>query len=331
MALLRKLNTRAKSEINTGFGVNTADYGGRFINKDGKANLEKRGVSFLERTSWFHTMLDMSRWKFLLTILIVYILVNIVFAIVYYLIGVQHLAGMNTNSELEKFGEAFFFSTQTYTTVGYGRVSPTGFLSSAVAAFEALLGLLSFALATGLMYARFSRPTAYIKFSENAVIAPFKDGIALMLRIVPFKNTSLTDVEAKITLGLVTEEDGRNTNRFYSLELEYSTVNTLPLSWTIVHPITENSPLYDFTKEDFASCRGELFVFIKAFDDMYSNTVVTRSSYTFGEIVYGAKFNPMYHRSAEASSTVLDIQKLNSFTSYDLSDRMIVTSKAAEN
>jgi Inward rectifier potassium channel C-terminal domain/Ion channel len=320
MALLRKLNTKAKTEINTGFGTNAQDYGGRFVNKNGRANVEKRGVGFLERISWYHAMLAMPRWKFFFIIFAFYIIVNFVFASIYYFVGVEHLSGMKMGSEMERFAEAFFFSAQTFTTVGYGRISPSGFGTSAIAAFEALIGLLSFALATGLLYGRFSKPTAYLKFSGNAVIAPYKDITGLMLRISPFKNTALTDAEAKLTLGMTVEENGKMVNRFFPLQLEYDKVNALTLSWTIVHPITEDSPLYGFTKDDFENNRGEFLIFIKAFDDMFSNTVVARSSYTFKEVVWGAKFIPMYHRNEADDATILDLEKLNSFIPAAITD-----------
>lgn len=115
-----------------------------------------------------------------------------------------------------------------------------------------------------------------------------------------------------------TEDDGRITNKFYPLELEFEKINSLTLSWTIVHPITENSPLYNFTKEDFDNTNGEILVFLKAFDDMFSNTVLTRSSYTFREVVVGAKFVPMYHRSNDGSTTILDLDKLDTFTESEL-------------
>lgn len=245
--------------------------------------------------------------------MVFYILVNLLFALIYYLLGVEHLAGMSTSTEAEKFGEAFFFSAQTFTTVGYGRISPTGFATSSIAAFQALIGLLSFAVATGLMYGRFSKPTAYLKFSENAIIAPYRGITALMMRVAPFKNTTLTDAEARLTLGMMIEENGKLANRFFPLEMELDKVNALTLSWTLVHPITENSPLYGFSKEDYMNNNGELIVFIKAFDDMFSNTVVIRSSYTFNEFIYGAAFNPMYHRDENNSSTVLDLGKLNDY------------------
>ncbi len=318
MALLKKINAQAKAEINTGFGTNTADYGGRFVNKEGKANMEKRGVSFFEKISWYHTMLALPGWKFFAVIFAFFVAANLFFAIIYYFFG-ANLNGMVSGSGLEKFAEAFFFSCQTFTTVGYGRISPVGFTTSAIAALEALLGLLSFALATGLLYGRFSKPTAYLRFSGNALLAPYKDFTAIMFRVAPFKNTSLTDAEAKVTLGMTAEENGKTVNKFFQLPLEFSIVNTLTLNWTIVHPITEESPLYKLTAEDYANNRGEILVYIKAFDDMFSNTVVAKTSYTFNEIVIGAKFNPMHKRSHNGDKTVLYLDKLNSFSPADIS------------
>lgn len=327
MALLRKINSKAKTELNTGFGANASDYGGRFVNKEGKPNTEIKGISFLNRISWYHTMLGLPGWKFLTIIFSFYIIINFVFATIYYVIGVENLDGITSATEIGKFGSAYFFSAQTFTTVGYGHISPTGFLTSAIAAAEALTGLLSFAIATGLFYGRFSKPKAYLRFSHNALIAPYKDITALMLRIAPFKNTTLTDAEAKLTVGMPMEENGKTVNRFFPLELEYSKVNALTLSWTIVHPITEDSPFYNFSKTDFENLNGEILVFVKAFDDMFSNTVVARSSYTFKEIVVGAKFNPMYHRNEEANKTILNLGKINSFVPATLNGNIITLDK----
>ena len=318
MALLHKINAKAKTEINSGFGVNASDYGGRLVNKDGQPNIEKKGVGFLEGISWYHTMLQLPRWEFFFTVLLFYIIINFIFALVYLAVGIEHLVGMHPVTMAEKFGEAYFFSAQTFTTVGYGRISPVGFAASAVSSLEALMGLLSFALATGLFYGRFSKPKAHLRFSSNAIIAPFKDGLALMMRVAPYKNTTLVDAEAKVTAGLFIEEDGKTTSRFFPLELEYDKVNALTLSWTIVHPINENSPFYKFTKEDFQNAKGEIIVYLKAFDDMFSNTVVTRSSYTAKELVIGAKFQMMYHRNPQNNKTTLDLGKLNSYNLVDI-------------
>ena len=318
MSAHSKLNTNTPNEVNTGFGTNAIDYGGRLVNKDGTPNIHKTGIPFLQRFSWFHSMLTFSKIKFFLIVLSFYIGINLLFTLIYYIIGTEHLSGMIVHSETERFSEAFFFSTQTFTTVGYGRISPVGFLTSAIAAFEALIGLMSFALMTGLLYGRFSRPMAYLKYSDNALISPYKDITGLMIRVAPFKNTTLTEAVAKLTMVIVKEENGEMSNKFYNLDLELQTVNALTLSWTLVHPITPESPLYNFTQEDFANTKGEILVFIKAFDDLFSNTVISRTSYTFKEVFYGGKFLPMFHRDDENNTTVPELEKLNVFNKVSL-------------
>jgi len=315
---MKRFNNRLADEINTGFGASSIYSGGRFYNRGGAPNVIKRGVGLLDRHSWYHTMLAMPRGKFLLLLFMVYILINLVFAGLYYAIGIEHLGGMNRGSVWKNFAEVFFFSTQTFTTVGYGRISPVGFLTSTVATFEAFLGLLSFAIATGLFYGRFSRPQAFLKFSHIALISPYKNGTALMFRMAPFKNNNLSDAEAKLTLAMRIDENGQMTNKFYSLDLEISRVNALALSWTVVHSINEKSPLYDLTLEDLKATNAEVLVFVKAFDDVFANTVMSRTSYTTSEIIWGAKFKIMYYPNEEHTKTILDIDMINEYEKIDL-------------
>lgn len=323
MALLRRL-MNLRTDPNTGYSNNSSSTGGRFVNKDGKANVIKHGVGILNRYSWYHTMLGMRRGKFLFLLFLIYISINILFAGIYYLIGIDHLGGVNAGSPLKNFSEVFFFSAQTFTTVGYGRISPIGFAASAVSTFEAFLGLLSFAIATGLFYGRFSRPRAFLKFSENALIAPYKDGTGFMFRLAPYKNNNLSEVEIKVTMAITSEENGKLTDKFFTLDLELDKINTLALSWTVVHPITEISPFYGFTKEEIAATDIEILVFVKAFDEVFSNNVVTRTSYVSSEIVWGGKFRMMYHPNDSKSKTILDLEKLNSFDLVKLPDPVVV-------
>jgi len=320
MALFNRLNIKSKSLVNTGFGTNASNYGGRFINKDGSANVHKKGIGGLDHISWYHTMLELPSWNFLTILLLFYILINFVFALLYFAIGIEHLNGIETSDSLwVQFGQAYFFSAQTFTTVGYGHISPSGFYTSALSSAEALMGLLSFAIATGLFYGRFSKPTLFLKFSQNAIIAPFKEGKALMFRLTPYKNANYIDAEANVTIGMQIEDEGVMVNRFFLLDLEYQKINSLVLSWTLVHPITEDSPLFGINEADFKTIIGEVMVNIKAFDTMFSTTVAAKTSYTFKEIQYGVKFKPMYFSNDTHNATVLDLSLLNSFEKVDLS------------
>jgi len=321
-----KRNTNVQSDMTTGFGTSSENSAGRFYNRrTGRANVVRKGVSILDRYSWYHTMLALPRLKFLVLIFSIYIFVNLIFAGIYYLIGINHLAGVHQGTPLKNFSEVFFFSTQTFTTVGYGRISPTGILASAVATLEAFLGLLSFAIATGLFYGRFSRPQAFLKFSHNILISPYKDDIALMFRMSPYKNNILSEAEVKLTAAIQIEENGKRMNRFYPLDLEISKVNALPLSWTVVHPINERSPLVNLNQDDIKRMNFEILVFVKAFDEVFSNTVMTRTSYTADEIVWGARFRIMYYPNEDKTKTILDLDLLNEYDKIDLLQPIVST------
>ncbi|WP_294231922.1 ion channel [uncultured Chryseobacterium sp.] len=310
-----KEKIQQKNTENSGFGDNAS---GRFINKNGLPNVSRKGVNILNRFSWYHTMLDLSTFQFLSYLVIAYILVNIFFAFIYYLIGVEHLTGIDKSNPMNEFIDVFFFSSQTFTTVGYGRISPVGFTASLVATFEAFLGLLTFAIATGLFYGRFSRPRAYLKFSDIAVIAPFKEGSALMFRLAPYKNNALTDADVIVTTAIEVMENGAPKSKFYQLKTQLSRINTLALNWTIVHVIDEDSPFNGFSEDDFKNTAIEIIVHIRAFDEVFSNTVVQRTSYVSREIIYGAKFVPMYYPDKQNLSTILDLDKINDYQKAEL-------------
>lgn len=300
--------SRLKSTKDTGFGDN---FSGRFINKDGYPNIKKKGVNILNRYSWYHTMLNLKRWQFISLLVGSYIVVNFIFALIYYLIGIEHLTGIDKSNFSNEFTDVFFFSSQTFTTVGYGRIAPVGFLASLVATFEAFLGLLAFAIATGLFYGRFSRPRAFLKFSDVALISPYKEKSGLMLRMAPFKNTSLTDASITVLASFEMTENGVTKSSFYTLKLEVTEITSLILNWTIVHYIDEDSPFYSLTAEDIKNIDIEIIVHVKAFDSIFSSDVVQRTSYTSDEIIYGAKFEKMYSPDETNRFTVLNLDLIN--------------------
>ena len=306
---------RQKNTENSGFGNNAS---GRFINKDGFPNVKRRGVNVFNKLSWYHTMLNLSSFRFLSYLVIAYIVVNLCFAFIYYLIGVEHLTGIDKSDPLNEFIDVFFFSSQTFTTVGYGRIAPVGFMASLVATFEAFLGLLTFAIATGLFYGRFSRPRAYLRFSDDTIIAPFQGTTALMFRLAPYKNNALTDAEVIVSTAIEVIENGIPKSNFYRLEIQMSKINTLALNWTVVHKIDENSPFFGFTEQDFKNTDIEIIVQVRAFDEVFSNTVVQRTSYVSEEIIFGAKFVPMYSPSKDNLSTILDLDKINEYQKTEL-------------
>lgn len=306
---------RQENTENSGFGSRAS---GRFINKNGLPNVRRRGVNVLNRLSWYHTMLNLSSFRFITYLVTMYILINLVFAFIYYVIGVEHLTGIDKSNPLDEFIDVFFFSSQTFTTVGYGRIAPVGFMASLVATFEAFLGLLTFAIATGLFYGRFSRPRAYLRFSDIAVIAPFQDATALMFRLAPYKNNALTDADVTLSTAIEINEEGVVKSNFYRLETQLSKINTLALNWTVVHKIDENSPFFGFSADDFKNTNIEIIVHVRAFDEVFSNTVVQRSSYVSREIIYGAKFVTMYYPDKEKDSTILDLDKINEYQKVEL-------------
>lgn len=312
MAIIPKVNPFSKTNPDTGFGVQANRLGGRFVNKDGSFNLRKDGLPLWKRLSIYSYLMDISRLSFLGIILLFYIVANLGFTALYLAAGHDQLQGFVSTTEWGKIKEIFFFSTETFTTVGYGRINPVGWFAHVIAAIETLSGWLFFALVTGLLYGRFTRPKAYLAFSENALISPYKNGIGLMFRMVPYKiNHHLTDARVVVNIAFMEMEDDKPEFKFYQLNLERTRIDTLNMNWTVVHPIDEESPLLNFTEEDMHRSDLELFVQVTGFDHIFSNMVMQRTSYTYKEIVWGAKFKPMYHESEDGNTTILELDKLN--------------------
>lgn len=305
-----------QEEKELGFGSKTSSQKKRLINKNGSFNVNRIESSRLGSMSIYHALISMSWKKFNLFVVGYFLIINLFFAFVYYFTGIEGLRGAEGITEMDKFLEAFFFSTQTFSTVGFGRISPAGHLTSTIAAVESLVGLLGFAIATGLLYGRFSRPKARLLYSDNAIIAPFKEGKAFQFRLAnKMRNSQITDMECRVTVAKLERENGVMVRRFRPLELELKRIIFFPMTWTINHPIDENSPLYGMTERDMEEADVEFLISLNGFDDMFSQTVSTRYSYTHEELIYGAKWVSVFGNDA-AGNTTQDLNKLSLFETY---------------
>ncbi|MEO0312278.1 MAG: hypothetical protein RIQ89_1935 [Bacteroidota bacterium] len=276
-----------------GFGDNVNNNNQRLMNANGSSNVKRIGINFFESQNFYHSLITMRWWKFNLLILAYFLIVNCIFALFYCFITPNGLAGLQFNNNTERFLENFFFSAQTLTTVGYGRISPIGSLASAVAAIESLLGLLGFALATGLLYGRFSRPEAKLAFSENFLIAPYRDINALMFRFGNKRISELINCEVDVTMAFIEVQDGKPIRKFIPLKLELTKINFLTMSWTIVHPIDQESPIYGWSENEFHTHQVEILVLFKGIEETFVQNVHYRTSYHHHQLVYGAKFKPI--------------------------------------
>lgn len=295
-----------------GFGsVVASESRQRLLNRDGSFNVDRTGLNFWSSFSLYHSLLTISLWKFLSVLTIFYVLTNAVFALAYLLCGDGALARSAVDDSEGKFLQAFFFSVQTFSTIGYGNVSPVGIAANTIVTIEAFVGLLAVALATGLIFARFSRPTAKIIFSNRAVITPFKDGNAFMFRVSNARRNQLIELEATVLLARFELANDRKLRRFYPLALERSKVVFFPLSWTIVHPINSESPLYGISREDLLATDAEVLVLFTGTDETFSQTVHARSSYKADEIVWNARFSDIYNRSASNQLLTVDVRLLH--------------------
>ena len=280
----------------------------RIINQDGSFNVVRIG----EKKALFHSLVTMNWPKFALVVLSFYIVFNILFACVYLLVDADGIGVTKDFEVTNKFLIASFFSAQTLTTVGYGTLYPLNGVISTIAATEALFGLMSFAIFTGLMYGRFSRPRHSIRFSKNILYAPHKQGHALMFRIANERDYDLTELEARLLMSVVVNDNGKESRKYQTLELENSRVTYFPLNWTIVHVIDEKSPLYGLAHEDLSSSQVEWLVMIKGYNLSASQQIHARSSYTLKELVWNARFTIPYH-FREDGKTEFELDKLDGY------------------
>ncbi|MEI7670447.1 MAG: ion channel, partial [Pseudomonadota bacterium] len=314
---------RNKDDKDLGFGTSGRSGRQRMINRDGRFNVHRSNFKLLYVYDIFIELIKMSWSKFIVMVIIFYSVLNLFFALLYWYIGVENLTGIDPTNKWEAFMDAFFFSAQTLTTVGYGRIAPMHIPASTVAAIESLFGLMGFALATGLLYGRFSRPVANILYSKNILVAPHKGMSALMFRISNKSNNQLIDSEMTLAIAYQTQDDnGIFTTRYLALDLELKIVQYLPLSWTLVHLLDDKSPLYSWSKSDYEKYDIEFLVSFKGTDDTFMQNVHDRTSYRYNEMIWGAKFIRMFEPNKDGG-TSLHLDWIDKYENAELPNLII--------
>lgn len=286
----------------------------RLLNRDGTFNVRRNNLSAFHPYNAYNTLLSLPIPRLVALMAAGYFAINLVFACLYWAAGPGALAGASLPGAA-RFEDCLFFSVQTLATIGYGRIVPNTRIANLLVAIEALVGLLGFAVSSAMLFARFTRPTAKITFSRNALLAPYQGGWALMFRLANLRNHDLTEVHAVVSFARWTEEHGNRRRRFDLLALERDFIIFMPLHWVVVHPITDVSPLRGFTPESLAEADPEIVCLISAADETFAQTVHAKTSYDKSDIIWGARFRDMY--LPDSDRVAIDLTRLHDFERVD--------------
>ena len=283
----------------------------RLLNRDGSFNVVRYGLNPLSALSFYHWSLSVSWPRFFGFLSASYLVINTVFAFAYLTSGPAALAGPPPASFGGAFLRAFFFSVETFATIGFGNITPTGVPANVLMTLEALSNIVGIALSTGIVFARFSRPTAKIIFSQQAVVAPYRGGTAFEFRIVNARSSQIIELEAKVSLSRLERSPNGMVRKFHDLRLERNKVVFFPLSWTLVHPIDNESPLFGLGASDLLATNAEILILLTGTDETSSQSVHARSSYKADEIVWNATFASIFRRGHDEDILGMDVTRLH--------------------
>lgn len=301
-----------------GFGSRVADQTRtRLMNPDGSFNVERRGLPRFASVSLYGYLHRIEWWQFYVLLAAAYVAVNLLFGGAYLLAGPDAVTGIDDGPLGQRFLQAFFFSVQTMTTVGYGVMAPASVAANALVTVEALLGFGGFAVVAAVVFARLARPRSDVEFSDCAVIAPYGEGRGFELRVVNRRRDELVQVQAEIVYAHLEPRGDGVTRTFHRLELERDRIAFFPLHWTVVHPIDADSPLYGMTQADMEAEDGEFLVQVSAVDEAHSDQVLRRTSYKADEIRWGARFRDIFERTDEGVLGI-DVNRIHDTEPVDM-------------
>ena len=238
----------------------------------------------------YYRLLHETWGRLLLQFVVAFLAFNLAFAALYALDphGLDIVSG---NGEMSRFWRGFFFSVHTLVTIGYGNVAPATVYANIIVVIEAMTGVLGFAVTTGLVFARFARPTARVIFSRHAVVAPFDGVQSIMLRAVNQRHNLILEATARLSLLRAVKDDhGRMMRRFYDLDLVRARNPVFALSWTVVHPITPSSPFFGLSRDEIRASEDELIVVISGTDEGMAQVIHARTAYAAAALRWDARF-----------------------------------------
>lgn len=257
----------------------------RFINQDGRTTLHSFGLERRLFDDLYHSWLNAPWSRVGLAMVMLYAVINAVFAIGYLVIG--GIEGAREGS----FSDAYFFSVQTLATIGYGKLVPVTLPAHILVTIESFCGLIGVAMATGLMFSKFSRPTSRVLWSQQMVVATMDGVPSLMFRVANARGNQV--VEATMRLGMLRSEvtpEGQQIRRMVDMKLVRATSPVFMLSWLAVHPITPESPFYGQSAETMRPGRVEVYASLVGLDATFSQTIHARHSWIIDEIKWNERF-----------------------------------------
>jgi inward rectifier potassium channel len=284
---------------------------GRFLNRDGKPNSKKYGLGAQRLARFYLASLDASWTTFFAWMMGVLLLMNGCFALAYMSLGTGALRGTEGMGITDPFLQAFTYSVGVFTTTGTGMVQAYGTTANWLSNLVSFVGPVTLVVAFGLLIARLTRPRMRIGFSESAIIAPYEGGRALMFRIVNLQPGELSDVQARVSLVRFEDFGGKTRERnFHQLALERNSVEFFTLHWTVVHPITADSPLAGVTPESLADSQAEFLIFVNALEETFSTRVSIRASYVWEELRWDVKFASIFANGPDGVIAI-DVERLS--------------------
>lgn len=266
----------------------------------GQMEFHKVNDSARDWRDLYHWVLSLSWTQFTLTALALYLGLNVLFAIAYWL-----QPGCIAEMPPHSFSDAFFFSIETLATVGYGHMHPATFYGHVIVSIETITGMFCTAVMTGVIFVRFSRPTAKILFSNTVVIGPFDGKPTLMLRVANGRHQTMVETEFRVMLHrdeLIAE--GELMRRFYTLKLTFDRLILFPAALTLRHVIDETSPLHGITKSAFEACDSRIMASVVGIDTIIPAPMQSQRDYHWRDVRFGEQFVDIYAEGPNGTYTV---------------------------